>query len=775
VTGSPPPPAPAQADAAGLPDGYRLFEYQIERQLGGGGFGITYLARDVNLDLPVAVKEYFPSDSVTRLPNQGVQVRGADPDVHKTYQWGLERFLDEARALATFRHRNIVRVLRYFRENGTAYIVMEYESGDPLKRWVPHNAPLTQRALLSIVYPLLDGLEAVHKTGFLHRDIKPDNIYVRADGTPVLLDFGAARRVSANRDMTNIVSPGFAPFEQYHSQGHQGPWTDIYSLGAVMYWMTTGKKPVEAASRVKTDGMLPAASLADAAVFGAPLLQAIDWAMRPDEAARPQDVAQFRAAIVGSERPEDNHTRSSLGAAGYAGTGGRTGGSTGSPPSGASGASGASSAQSRKNMLCTIMFLDLVGYSTRSVDDQVALKKIFNELIGKALMGVDESSRIAIDTGDGAAICFTGDPEEALQSAMLMRDLLGQRYGRVLSVRIGLHMGPVRVISDINARVNVVGDGINVAQRVMDFAQGNQVLVSRAYYDVISRITDDTAGLFDYLGQYADKHGRAHEVYLVTAGSHGTTRREGGPSTGYTQTQPIRPALPPIDPGEVAEVEAELARHIGPLARVLVRKARPLAHSIAELREALGPSIQDPRAREAFVAGVPAFGHSTGHSGRSQPLSQPRSVPRSQPLSQPFSQPFSQPQPPTQPPSRPSGQPRNPSYTQPLTQPMTQPRPRQEPPRLEPSRLEPSRFEPSMPMPSQPVNSQRAALHPEDLAAVEVALSRHIGPMAKMIVRKEAARAASLPALLQAVAASIDQSPQREQFLAGLQKSLPRR
>ena len=122
-------------------------------------------------------------------------MRGGNAEHQEQYDWGLERFLDEARALATFRHPNIVRVLRYFRENGTAYIVMEYESGLSLKRWVPQNAPLSQRALLSIVYPLLDGLEAVHKTGFLHRDIKPDNIYVRADGTPVLLDFGAARRV----------------------------------------------------------------------------------------------------------------------------------------------------------------------------------------------------------------------------------------------------------------------------------------------------------------------------------------------------------------------------------------------------------------------------------------------------------------------------------------------------------------------------------------------------------------------------------------------------
>lgn len=709
AAGSPPPPPTPAADAACLPGGYKLLEYQIERPLGGGGFGITYLARDVNLNLPVAIKEYFPGDSVSRVANHGVQVRGGSDEVRSQYQWGLERFLDEARALATFRHPNIVRVLRYFRENGTAYIVMEYESGDPLKRWVPQNAPLSQRALLSVIYPLLDGLDAVHKTGFLHRDIKPDNIYVRADGTPVLLDFGAARRVTANHDMTNIVSPGFAPFEQYHSQGNQGPWTDIYSLGAVMYWMTTGKKPVESAARVKNDTLLPAASVADAAVFGEPLLAAIDWAMQPDEARRPQAVAELRAAIQGSEHPatrtidlDVSTPRASLGASGYAQAPAAASIST------STASSGSQSGMTRKNLLCTIMFLDLIGYSVRSVDDQVALKKLFNELIGKALKGVDESSRIAIDTGDGAAICFLGDPEEALHSAMLLRDLLGQRYGNHLSVRVGLHMGPVRVISDINERVNVVGDGINVAQRIMDFAQANQVLVSRAYYDVISRITDDTADLFQYLGQFGDKHSRLHEVYSVAAGPRGTTRRE-GPATGYTQTRPVA-STQVLDPTQLAEVEVELARHIGPLAKVLVRKAAPLARGIMDLRESLAPSIQEPKARELFISGAQSHSYSASHPGRSQPLSQPLSRPA-------------------------------------------------------------SRTEPSIPRHS----TRQVDIPPEDMAIIEHTLSKFIGPMAKMLIRREVARCATFKEFVHAVAGNIDHPQQREVFLQALKRALPHR
>ena len=740
ATADTPSPAPP-ADAASLPVGYRINEYVIDKPLGGGGFGITYLARDSNLDLTVAIKEYYPSDVVTRGADQSVKVRAGNEEVQNSYDWGLERFLDEARALAKFSHPNIVRVLRYFRENGTAYIVMEYESGLALKRWVPQNAPLTQRLLLSIIYPLLDGLEAVHKTGFLHRDIKPDNIYVRADGTPVLLDFGAARRVTANQDMTNIVSPGFAPFEQYHSQGNQGPWTDIYSLGAVMYWMTTGKKPIESASRVKNDPLLPASALAQAEVFGADLLRAIEWAMHPDESSRPQSVIQLRSAIQGSERSDTVHAPTATVPVRIDSA------QTVSAAPSTSGGLGVSGAASRRNLLCTIMFLDLVGYSVRSVDDQVAIKKLFNEMIGKALRGVDEDSRIAIDTGDGAAICFLGDPEEALRSAMLLRDLLGARYGGQLAVRIGLHMGPVRVVSDLNERVNVVGDGINVAQRVMDFAAAGQVLVSRAYFDVVSRITDDTAGLFRYLGPHEDKHARVHELYVAEALGQAATQLRQGPATGYTQTLPVKTTLP-IEPEELQEIEAELARHIGPLAKVLVRKGQALASTGRALREALAPSIQDAKAREGFVAGP----NSQAKPGKSQPLSQPPGQLRGQPLSQPLSRPMSRP---------PGGS-------------MNQPAPRDFGHVSSPSiPLGPSSGQGmTRPGASVPIRLNMTA---QEMAVIEQTLSKFVGPMARMLVRKETTRHSNYRDFIVAVAAHVDQSAQREVFMQAIALALPSR
>ena len=146
--------------------------------------------------------------------------------------------------------------------------------------------------------------------------------------------------------------------------------------------------------------------------------------------------------------------------------------------------------EEQRNLLCTILFLDLVGYSARSLNDQARIKERLNTLVTRVLDTLPADSRLAIDTGDGAALCFMGDPQEALRAAMLLRDLLAQRYGNSLPVRIGLHMGPVRVIEDVNGRVNVVGDGINVAQRIMDFAEPGQIVASRACFDIMSRIAN---------------------------------------------------------------------------------------------------------------------------------------------------------------------------------------------------------------------------------------------------------------------------------------------
>ena len=293
------PERPTTRNHVALPAGYELQEYTFEALLGTGGFGLTYLARDNNLQCQVAIKEYLPNDLAVRTAGQTVCPR-TESDTHG-YRIGLDGFLAESRVLASFRHPNIVRVTRFFEANGTAYMVMDYERGEPLRDWLKENGPLDEEQLLAMFLPLLDGLEVVHRASVLHRDIKPANIYVREeDGSLVLLDFGAARyaRSGDSRSLTSIVTPGFAPFEQYHTHGAQGPWSDLYAFGGVLYWVVTGEKPLEAPSRMRSDIMPLALSLGRGR-YSEHLLRAIDWALMPDETERPKSVSQLRTVLTG--------------------------------------------------------------------------------------------------------------------------------------------------------------------------------------------------------------------------------------------------------------------------------------------------------------------------------------------------------------------------------------------------------------------------------------------------------------------------------------------
>jgi serine/threonine protein kinase len=281
-----------------LPPGYALSEYRIESLLGAGGFGLTYLATDTNLNLKVAIKEYLPTDWVERAPDHSVKSKSQE--ALETFNWGRTRFLEESRTLASFHHPNIVRVMRYFLANETAYMVMEFVAGLALHEWIRSRRPLDERTVLGFALPLLDGLEVVHAGGFLHRDIKPGNIFIRGNGNPVLIDFGSARTAAANTELTTIVSPGFAPVEQYDSRGGQGPWSDIYALGGVLYWMVTGQPPIEAPARAFSDPMAPAVKSADSSRFSQPLLKAIDWALTPSKDGRPKSVAELRGALRGA-------------------------------------------------------------------------------------------------------------------------------------------------------------------------------------------------------------------------------------------------------------------------------------------------------------------------------------------------------------------------------------------------------------------------------------------------------------------------------------------
>jgi serine/threonine protein kinase len=280
-----------------LPLQSMLQEYRLEAVLGAGGFGLTYLARDTHLEKHVAIKEYLPTDLVVRaLDGSIMPITG---ELQREYEWGLERFILEARTLAKFSHPHIVRVNRFFQANGTGYMVMDYEKGESLHQMLKRGQKPDEAGLKGILMPLLDGLQAVHATGFLHRDIKPSNIFVRESGSPVLIDFGAARHaIGATRSLTSVLTPGYAPLEQYSSDGHQGPWSDIYAMAGVIYRVLVDENPPDAVSRMKSDS-LPAKLARARGRVSEPFLRAVEWGLALDEQQRPQSVQEWGRALKG--------------------------------------------------------------------------------------------------------------------------------------------------------------------------------------------------------------------------------------------------------------------------------------------------------------------------------------------------------------------------------------------------------------------------------------------------------------------------------------------
>jgi len=296
--GSPRLPRRKRNAGAGLPlqPGVRLHEYRIDGVLGEGGFGVTYLATDVHLNAAVAIKEYLPQDIVFRSADGSVSPMASEHV--QRYRQGLDAFLVEARTLASFRHRAIVRVVRFFEAHRTAYMVLEVEKGEPLTTWWPEHRKIGEKALVELLLPLLDGLAAVHGAGFLHLDIKPDNIQVRAsDGSFVLLDFGSARQaIGVAPEGLVVVTPSYAPIEQY-GLGEQGPWTDLYALAATLYWCASGRKPPDAETRKADPKAYSRAVEAGREFHGEAFLKALDWALATDPAKRPRTVEAWRDAL----------------------------------------------------------------------------------------------------------------------------------------------------------------------------------------------------------------------------------------------------------------------------------------------------------------------------------------------------------------------------------------------------------------------------------------------------------------------------------------------
>ncbi len=280
-----------------LPVGTNLHQYEIISVLGRGGFGVTYLAKDTMLEMEVAIKEFFPVVfGVERDGSGGVIMK--DPKNQELLSQAQERFVNEARHIARFHNANIVKIFNFFKANNTAYLVMEFMKGESLSQKFRQQACRKERELMKVLLPLMKALRLLHNEGLVHRDVKPGNIYIRQDGSPLLLDFGAARQFISEHscNLTTLLTPGYAPIEQYFGKKTEhGPWTDIYSLAAVLYAGVVGKPPSDAMTRSNallqtgTDSLIPATQIG-LGRYSQSFLAAIDWALKMNVKERPQTM-----------------------------------------------------------------------------------------------------------------------------------------------------------------------------------------------------------------------------------------------------------------------------------------------------------------------------------------------------------------------------------------------------------------------------------------------------------------------------------------------------
>jgi len=284
-----------------LPAGYQLDRYEFDKVLGTpGAFGITYAARDRRGHW-VAIKELFPTDHVVRSGSETVVAQTAEDE--KMFRTAMDLFRREAKILGKINHQNVVKVIDYLETNGTGYMVMVYERGFDLDRYLRSQRPgrLNENELLKLLTPLLDGLEAVHRLDYLHRDIKPSNIYLsRDDHKPLLLDFGAAHQivVARSRPITQILTPPYAPIEQWGHELPMGPYTDIHAMGVVLYEAMLGDRGFpNAPDRLGKDPFVPLVRQLRGQEYSNRFLSAVDWALRVHGKDRPQTVEEWRAAF----------------------------------------------------------------------------------------------------------------------------------------------------------------------------------------------------------------------------------------------------------------------------------------------------------------------------------------------------------------------------------------------------------------------------------------------------------------------------------------------
>ncbi|HEU4382648.1 MAG TPA: protein kinase [Anaeromyxobacteraceae bacterium] len=540
---------PAERGAAwkdALRPGAVIGRFELVREIGRGGFGVVYEARDRELGRLVAFKAVragFRSDA------------------------RAERLLREAEAAALLSHPNIVTLFDVGQSPQGPYLVMELLRGLTLAERI-ERGPLPVRDALRIFVEMAKGLAHAHAQGVTHRDLKPGNVFLCDDGQVKVLDLGMAHAFGHRK--VDGGTPAYMAPEQWRG-APEDERTDVFAMGVVLFEMIAGAPPFASEAGSSVRGATAAPDLAIPEEPG--LRDLIRRMLAQDPVKRPRDAGEVLAALtaLAGEPPRDGAAASTPAPARRA------------PPT---------SERTDRAFLATVVAAEIAGYAAHSVDTCAAWKARFNRSLAAAIRGVPEEERVLLDTGAGAAICFLGDPEAAMACAVGLREGMGPAAAGGPRLRVGVHLGAVRLVPDVNGNLEAIGEGLNEADRVMRLAGEDQALVSRSFFEVAACLSESHRTLFRAGGVRQDEQGRSHEVYEL--------RRPGAPEGAEAPaTGPATPAA--LDPEAVDRLERSAAALLGPIARHLVATARVRARSLRDLGEALASHLAPGRDRDELL------------------------------------------------------------------------------------------------------------------------------------------------------------------------------
>jgi serine/threonine protein kinase len=540
-----------------LGPGAVIGRFELGREVGRGGFGVVYEARDRELGRQVAFKAVRA---------------GARQEVRE------ERLLREAETAARLSHPNIVTLFDVGRAPEGPYLIMELLRGRTLARRIEQGiVPL--REALRIAVEVAKGLAHAHAQGVIHRDLTPGNIFLCEDGQVKVLDLGLAH-VFGHRKVDGGTPAHMAPEQRRGAPEDER--TDVFAMGVALFEMVTGEVPFP------PDGGRPLPESAGAPSLDLPdpsgLTEFIARMLSVDPVDRPRDAGEVLTALTSFQQEVER-----------------------APPSDAPPRPALPCRPSRRlrehskperTWLCSILCADILRYSEQAVELQATWKERFDAYLARSIRELPETDRVILHSGGTVTVCFLGDPEDAIACALgLLHTVV--REERVsaggMAVRIGMHLGPVRLLRDINGNLNALGDGVQVARRVMGFAGDNQSLVSRSFHDVASCLSEVYRPLFTSGGLRRDEQAREHAIFELHL-----------PATDAVQgdARLSRPEQLPdasLDPAIQAAIEGRAAAILGPIARHLARTVVARTRTPRELAEALAAFMPVSGDREHFL------------------------------------------------------------------------------------------------------------------------------------------------------------------------------